>query len=175
MEVKQLTGNSRVVYSIISNVDIVVYRILALLTIVLFSSLCAVVLLQVFARIFLESSPLWTEELSRYLFIFNIAFAIGIAYRNGEMVAVDMLFDRLTEKNKLIYSLLINFMVIGFILMLLSPSYQFMKIGQFQTSPTLRIGMSYIYISSLILFSNILFFATIKVFKTTIQIFFKEK
>jgi len=174
MKVKQITNSNCSSYSIISSIDTCIYKILAVLTTVIFSGLCADVLLQVFARIFLDSSPVWTEELSRYLFIFSIAFAIGIAYRNGEMVAVDMLFDRLNGKNKLLYTLLINFMVIGFICMLLNPSYQFMKIGQFQTSPTLRIGMSYIYASSLISFSNILFFAVIKVLKTMIKLIAKE-
>lgn len=174
MKNRQITNGNSSLYSIVSKVDTCIYRVLAVLTTVAFASLCAVVLLQIVARIFLESSPVWTEELSRYLFIFSIAFAIGIAYRNGEMVAVDMLFDRLNGKNKLIYTLLINFMVIGFVYTLLAPSYQFMRIGQFQTSPTLRIGMSYIYVSSLISFSNILFFAVIKVLKTSIKLISKE-
>lgn len=41
-------------------------------------AIAAVVLLQVVARVALPSAPVWTEELSRYLFIHMIAISSGL-------------------------------------------------------------------------------------------------
>lgn len=58
-----------------------------------FAGLIAVVLLQVFARLFLARSPHWTEEASRFLMLYMVAFAAGLAARDRAYVNVDFLLN----------------------------------------------------------------------------------
>ena len=53
----------------------------------------ASVLIQIYARFFMESAPSWTEEASRLFFVYAIAFASGLAYRDGYYVALDFFFS----------------------------------------------------------------------------------
>jgi len=65
-------------------------RLLELSSILSFLGLVAVVLLQVYARLFLPKSPHWTEEASRFLFIYTVSFASGLAIREKAFVNVDV-------------------------------------------------------------------------------------
>ena len=51
-----------------------------------FLLLSASVLLQVFARTFLATAPVWTEELTRFCLIFIGALGAGMALRSGDSV-----------------------------------------------------------------------------------------
>ena len=46
--------------------------------------------IQVFSRYILENVPVWTEEASRILFIYSIAFASGLAYKGNYFVKLDL-------------------------------------------------------------------------------------
>ena len=64
-------------------------RVLELGSILSFLGLVGVVLLQVYARLFLPKSPHWTEEASRFLFIYTVSFASGLVVREQAFVNVD--------------------------------------------------------------------------------------
>ena len=63
-----------------------------------FTALIAVVFLQVFARFFLPKAPSWTEEASRFFFIYSIAFGAPLALKRGEYVRVDILINIFPKK-----------------------------------------------------------------------------
>ena len=46
--------------------------------------------IQVFSRYFLENVPAWTEEASRILFIYAIAFASGLAFKGNYFVKLNI-------------------------------------------------------------------------------------
>ena len=50
------------------------------------------VLLQIFSRFFLSDVPSWTEEASRILFIYSIAFSSGLAYRGNYFVFLEAFY-----------------------------------------------------------------------------------
>ncbi|MEM7800115.1 MAG: HDIG domain-containing metalloprotein [Chloroflexota bacterium] len=56
------------------------------------------VLLQIFARFFLESAPAWTEEASRLFFIYSVAFAAGLAFKDDYYVYLEVFFEKLSPK-----------------------------------------------------------------------------
>lgn len=105
-------------------------------------SFIAVVVLQVFARFALPQSPSWTEELSRYLFIFMIVFAGGLGIRDKAFAAVDTFQELLPKKFKSILIILIDLVLFGFVLVIAYKGIAFIKLGAIQTSPTLLIPMS---------------------------------
>lgn len=126
-------------------------RVLETLTVIFFTLMILVVLLQIMGR-YTPIGYIWTEELTRYLFIYAIAFGAPVAMERKAYITVDLLIDFLPLKVKKIYSAII-YLVLGlFSSMLVFYSYDFAMLGQGQTSPTLRIEMIYIYFSMIIAF-----------------------
>ena len=52
-------------------------------------------LIQVLGRSFFHSSPVWTEELTRFALLYLAAFGAGLSYRTGDLVNVDMICEAL--------------------------------------------------------------------------------
>lgn len=111
----------------------------ALLSMILF---IFTVSLQVFARFALPSSPSWTEELSRYLFIYMIVFAAGLGIRDKGYAAVDTIQEMLPKKAKGILLIAIDVVLLGFLVIVAYKGLGFIELGAIQTSPTLLIPMS---------------------------------
>lgn len=124
-------------------------RILKFLTVLTFSALIVVVLIQITGRY----SPLtfvWTEELSRYLFVYSIAFGAPVAMEKREYITVDLLVGFLPEKIKKFYNAFIYLVLGVFSAMLVTYAHNFAMLGEGQTSATLGIDMFYIYMSMFI-------------------------
>ncbi|UOQ94708.1 TRAP transporter small permease [Halobacillus shinanisalinarum] len=127
----------------------VLSRTLETLTVLAFSGLIVVVIIQISGRY----SPLtfvWTEELSRYLFIYSVAFGAPVAMKKREYISVDLLVGFLPEKVKKYYNAFI-YLVLGlFSSMLVIHAYGFALLGENQTSATLGVEMYYIHFSMVI-------------------------
>lgn len=128
-----------------------------------FFTLIAVVMLQVIARTFGLSSPVWTEELSRYLLLYMTAFGIGIALTTGDLVNVDLLQEVVSDTAAwwMRFAAVIGTGLMG--LVMIEPAWRFTLIGNFQLSPTLRIPMSWVHASVWVLGLMLFLFATLRV------------
>lgn len=136
-------------------------------------ALCTIVLLQIFARLFLDTPPVWTEELSRYLFILMIGLAAGIAYKRGELVSVELLYNVLSNKMAALYNWVISATVLAFCLILLPYAKEFADIGQFQLSPTMFFPMSYVFYCTVLIFTNLGLFSLFSLIRNSIKLFNK--
>jgi len=116
-----------------------------------FTALILVVSLQVFARFCLSQAPVWTEEASRFLFIYSVAFAGPIALKKNEYVKVDLIVEKLNSKVKMILEVLIYIVLSLFFLTLSYYSVPFAKLGIGQTSPAIGLSMFIPYASILVL------------------------
>jgi TRAP-type C4-dicarboxylate transport system permease small subunit len=76
--------------------------------------LVGVVLLQVFARVALPQAPSWTEEASRFFFIWTVGFAAGPAVSQGAYVDVDSFTTHLPAKAQLFLAILIDLLLFCF-------------------------------------------------------------
>lgn len=128
-----------------------------------FFALIAVVMLQVTARTFGLSSPVWTEELSRYLLLYMTAFGIGIALTTGDLVNVDLLQEVVPERAAwwMRFAAAIGAGLMG--LVMIEPAWRFTMIGNFQLSPALRVPMSWAHASVCLLGVMLFLFATLRV------------
>lgn len=122
-------------------------KILELGSVVNFLALIGVVFLQVFSRFFLPKAPSWTEELSRILFIYAIAFAAPLALKRGEYVKVDILVGKLSEKAQRILESCIYILLTLFFSIIAYSGVEFSFLGQYQTSPAMGFTMMYSYIA----------------------------
>ncbi len=143
-------------------------RVLKLLTILSFSALIVVVLMQVIGR-YTPATFVWTEELSRFLFIFSIAFAAPVAMEKREYVRVDLLISILPEKIRKYYDALI-YLVLGiFSASMINYAYQFSLAGQNQSSATLTVKMFYIYSSMTIIFIFLALYSFLNIYHVITQ------
>ncbi|WP_110667046.1 TRAP transporter small permease [Salinicola halophilus] len=136
-------------------------RLLLVLGIVALIALSLTVLLQVASRLFLPITISWTEELTRYCFIYMVSLGAGVVLHRHRNVNVELFHGRLTHRGRALYLIVISLITLGFVLMVLPNAWQFAQIGAFQTSPTLRIPMVYIFYSSVLLFASLAFYAAI--------------
>lgn len=116
-----------------------------------------VVLLQIFARVFLPKVPVWTEESSRFLQVYLVAFAAGAAVKYSAFVRVDTLYQFLGRKMKMVLDLFTNFIILTLFVFMLISSFDMYKLGIPRTAVSMpTIHMSLIYFSMIILSASVL-------------------
>lgn len=125
-------------------------RILGFLVIILGAALVLDVILQVLGRYVLTRPVSWTEELSRYLLAWIVAFATPIVARKDQYIRVDMLLNKLPKKARGCCVCALDVIVAVFLLIVAYYAVSLVQVGALQKSPVLRISMSYLYTSVLI-------------------------
>ncbi|MEL6944187.1 MAG: TRAP transporter small permease [Bacteroidota bacterium] len=124
------------------------------------------VVLQIFARFFLENAPSWTEEASRLFFIYTVAFAAGLAFKDNYYVYLEIFFEKLTPKfQRTLLFIIPTCTAILFGIMTFC-SIQFVKIGWIEKSPGMKISMSIAFMSMLILSLTVCYFSILEIIKT---------
>lgn len=126
-----------------------------------FVILIAAVLTQVLGRTF-GSSPVWTEELTRFAMLFTVAFGAGLALRSGDLVNVDILCEALPGAwpKRLRF---ISAAATGVLCLVLIPAaWKYVSIGALQTSPALGVRMDLIHFSVFALLVGVLIFAVLR-------------
>ena len=122
-------------------VNRVLTRVLGAGAVISFTALICVVLLQVFARFLLPTSPSWTEEASRFIFIYSVAFAAPLALLRGEFVSVDIIVKKFSDKAQLRINRSIYFFLILFFAAISYNGYFFAELATNQTSPAMQLTM----------------------------------
>ncbi|HPR90719.1 MAG TPA: TRAP transporter small permease [Synergistaceae bacterium] len=142
-------------------------RIIEFCVIVTFLGLVAVVLLQVYARLFLPRSPHWTEEASRFLFAYTVSFAAGLAVKEKAYVNVDVFTNLLPEMLKQWLEVLLGLLVAAFMAVVFYYSLKNLGIGRMRTSPSLTIPMHYIFASMSIMSGSIVLYSLAEIIHDT--------
>ncbi|MDI5933483.1 TRAP transporter small permease [Halomonas kalidii] len=134
------------------------FTILAVLALL---AIAGTVLLQIAARLFLPFSLAWTEELSRYLFIYMVALSVGVVLRRHRNVSVELFHHHLGPRARAAYQALIGLLIAGFAGVVLPYAWQYAQNGAWQTSPTLKVPMLYIFFSTVVMFALLLVYGAI--------------
>jgi len=121
--------------------------------------------LQIYARFFLSDVPPWTEEASRILFIYAIAFASGLAFRGNYFVYLEAFYVGLSDKTKKLIDLIspiLTFLLFG------NCSFHTLKLlemGLSEYSPSLQLIMVVPFFSIMILSLSISYFSLLAFLK----------
>lgn len=119
------------------------------------SIITVVIITQVITRTVFGFSIVWSEELARYLLVWSCFIGASMAYKDNELVGLDFIEEKLAPKVKIIFQivgyisclfLFVYFIYYGFVL-------SFSQSIARQTSQSLPISMTYVYISIPISFS----------------------
>lgn len=128
-----------------------------------FGVLIVSVLIQVIARTFLPESPVWTEELTRYALLYLAACGVGLSFRNGELVNVDIVCEIVPRPVRKALMFVSAALTAVFAFALLKPASMFVSIGALQTSSAMGIRMDFIQVTIFILLALLGLFAVLRI------------
>ena len=120
-------------------------------------------LIQIYARFFMESAPSWTEEVSRFFFVYAMSFAAGLALKDRYYVHLDVFYNQLNERlrKRLDAGIAVSTLLLFLILTLFS--VQFVLLGIPEKSPSLGLTMAWAFGSTFVLGASVSFYALIDV------------
>ncbi|TCS63901.1 TRAP-type C4-dicarboxylate transport system permease small subunit [Primorskyibacter sedentarius] len=127
-----------------------------------FAVLIGTVLIQVVGR-FIGSSPVWTEELTRYALLFSAAFGAGLSFRTGDLVNVDVICEALPGRAPWVLRLFAAIVTAGLAIYLLPHAWKYVSIGKMQTAPALGIKMHYVHFTVWLMLALLAVFASLRV------------
>jgi len=114
----------------------------------LIAATVAVTFLQVVFRYGLDSSLSWSEEFSRYAFIWAIFLGSGAATRRGQHMAVDLMREALAGPARWLLELFIALVGVVFFVVFGYAAYLLTANAMGQISTALEIPIALIYISA---------------------------
>jgi TRAP-type C4-dicarboxylate transport system permease small subunit len=100
-------------------------------------AIVVIMVVQVFARYVLNASLIWAEELCRYILIWQSFLLIGIAYHQGELVALDLLSGKVTPAVRFLIRLLVTLPVCYFLYLMVRHGIVYAGRFQAQTIPAI--------------------------------------
>ncbi|NND06144.1 MAG: TRAP transporter small permease [Saprospiraceae bacterium] len=125
-------------------------------------ALVASVVLQIFARFFLTTTPPWTEAASRLFFIYSTAFAAGLALQHRYYVHLDVFFELLPKVMQKWLRLFIPLFTLLLFGLMTIYSITFIVYGHREFSPSMGIRMSYVFASTFILGASVSYYALLQ-------------
>ncbi|SDJ16537.1 TRAP transporter small permease [Salipiger marinus] len=121
-------------------------RVVSGVVILLFSVMMTAVLVQVAGRYVFNYSIAQAAEIATFSQIWLVLLGAGVAVARGQHVAIDMLPARLPLPMARVALVAIALVTVTFLAVLAWGSQPLLRMGEFQTSPALRIPMKWIYL-----------------------------
>ncbi|GAB3646164.1 TRAP transporter small permease [Echinicola sediminis] len=119
-------------------------------------------LIQIYARFFLSSAPSWTEEASRFFFVYAMSFAAGLAMKDNYYVHLDVLYAKMKPQHQRRMDLLISLSIIILFLVMGIFALQYVILGLSERSPSLGVPMAIAFASIVVMSASVGLFAWYK-------------
>jgi TRAP-type C4-dicarboxylate transport system permease small subunit len=105
-----------------------------------------IVSFQVFNRFLFHFPFAWTEELTRYLFVWLSLLGAVRGVRDRAHIQVDLFFNLFPKKAQLIFDLLINTLVLVLLVSVIISGMEILPMTIQRRAPTMNISMFYLYV-----------------------------
>jgi len=102
---------------------------------------------QIIMRFIFQSANAWSEELTRYAFIWMSMLGSSVATRRSRNMDVDFIVNCMPKNLKIINKFVTRGLIIAFLLVLIVYGTNLVGITHKQLSAGIRIPMSYVYAS----------------------------
>ena len=135
----------------IDHINNIIEKILLSLGIICFIGLVLVVLLQIIARLWLPWPISWTEEISRFLFLYCIALLAPITVKNRELVFVDMVVMNFPAHIQAYLIIISDFLISILSIVILWTSIPYLQLGIGQIAPASGLPMYIPYATMFVL------------------------
>ena len=112
-------------------------------------TMCVLIFIQVISRYVFGDSITWTEEASRYMFIWLVYLSVGIGFRDNKHISIDVVIDLLPKMAQKILKQFVYLLILGFSILFVWEGYilvlQMEMFGQ--TSANIQLPMWWVYAS----------------------------
>jgi TRAP-type C4-dicarboxylate transport system permease small subunit len=146
----------------ISKVNKYIEVLLGILTAIL----VALISTEVFLRYVFGKSLIWSNEVSRFLFIWIVFLGASYACYNNSHFCMDMILTKVHGKNRYIMETIIMFFELVIIVVIMINGIYLTQKTMVQTFPALRIPVAYAYlslpISAFLMFINVIYSFVLK-------------
>jgi len=112
---------------------------------IIFGLMVIVGFFQVTNRYLLNSSLSWSEEFQKFAHIWIICLTIPVAYKNSAHLGMDIIYKRLSVKNRHLFNQFVNILWLFFGVLLAIYSMKLIGVAINQLSPGLGISMAWVY------------------------------
>lgn len=137
--------------------NVIIATALSLIVILVFTN--------VVLRYIFSSGIIWSQELSRYLFVWLVFIGAIAAFKENQHLAVDMLVRKLPKKLKKI-SIVVSYLLMLMILVLiLQGSWEMTILNLDSTSPATGLPLSVIYVMGIVMSISMGFILLINLFR----------
>lgn len=114
---------------------------------IVMAAMVADVTIQIFFRYVIQDPPTWTEELARYLFVWDVFLAAGLAFGRGAHIVVDALLLMLPAGARRALSIFTNALVFAFLVVLVWQGIAMARLTSNTVSTALNLNMGVVYAS----------------------------
>ncbi|MEQ9286322.1 MAG: TRAP transporter small permease subunit [Cyclobacteriaceae bacterium] len=116
-------------------------------------------LIQIYARFFMDSAPSWTEEASRFFFVYAMSFAAGLALKDNYYVYLDVLYAKLKSPARRLVDISVHLTTIALFMVLGIYAIQYVVLGIPEKSPSLGFPMAVAFVSMVVMSLSIVIYA----------------
>lgn len=102
---------------------------------------------QVTLRYVFNNSNIWSEEITRYMFVYVVLLGSFVAVRRNSHLCVDFLLHIMKPGFRRIFTIITSLAVIAFLVYLLPLSYNLALSTMNSMSPGLKMPMGYVYMA----------------------------
>lgn len=114
----------------------------------LVAAIVAAIFAQVFWRYVLNAPLLWPEEVARYSFIWLTFLGLPLLLRQGELIAVETLAERLPARLRAALPTLTGLLTAPLLVVLVWQGYWMMKVVAGQVAPATGIPAAWLYLAA---------------------------
>jgi TRAP-type C4-dicarboxylate transport system permease small subunit len=115
------------------------------MSVVLMGVLLVVLSIQVFTRFVLNDPAIWTEEVSRLLFIYLALFGASAAIKSRSHVRIDFFVNFLPIKIRMIIAMVLDVVVVGVLVVLVKLGYDETSRQSMLSMVSLDLKMTWFY------------------------------
>ena len=116
---------------------------------ILFAAMIVIIAAQVVARYVLDNSLVWTEELSRYVFVWMTFVGAMLAIKEGAHIRVTILDGCLSAGVRKCLALFSLLLIIAFLAVVVWVGFGVVRLTSGQTTPALNLPLNYALYASL--------------------------
>ncbi|WZL72840.1 TRAP transporter small permease [Clostridiaceae bacterium 35-E11] len=107
------------------------------------------VFIQVIMRYVFNQSISWSEELCRYIFIWQVWLGASLGFRTNQHISIEMVYDKLKGRNRIVYKIISYIITLAFNIFLVKYGFQLVEtmITRGTVSSGMRIPLYIVYLS----------------------------
>ncbi len=114
---------------------------------ILMALMVIVMCYQVVLRYVFNDANIWSEEVTRYMFVYAVLFGSFVAVRRNSHLQVDFLINLMKGNLKRYFTLVTSVVVLAFLVYLLPLSYNLALDTMRSISPGLNLPMGWVYMA----------------------------